>query len=438
MPVKRGIADAVNRLYTERAFLRYDSDVRGVRFGDVIELVHPDGRPPAGMFSVEPMNGLTAEQHAEQIRQFRAKRGQLYRWAITTRRGRDAEPPMELVAIRARWTLNHLPPLQRHVIAQGKLDGLTEEWQHQLGRAMAGQWEWLHSWLGETRNTPVAATLSKAAQWRLVLPQLGYMALLRNLRNLDQAQLTELEYEQIMMRLSSQDEVRRSRQLPFRFYSAWSAVRSLRWGQALETALNHSLTNVPELPGRTLILIDTSASMEGKLSSKSQMSRVRAAALFAFALARKQVGRVDVFGFADGQFRVDGIRSGDSILRSLDVFERSVGRVGHGTRIEHAVTQTFQRGHHDRVVIFTDMQTFPVHSRNYYMTEVGDIARAVPPSIPVYGFNLAGYANSGMAAGIGNRHELGGLTDHTFSLIVQLEAAQHGRWPWETPQAVTA
>jgi len=40
-PVKRGVADAVARLYDERAFLRYDSTARGFRFGDVIDLVHP-------------------------------------------------------------------------------------------------------------------------------------------------------------------------------------------------------------------------------------------------------------------------------------------------------------------------------------------------------------------------------------------------------------
>ncbi|XVQ84087.1 hypothetical protein ACQP2K_35515 [Microbispora siamensis] len=40
-PVKRGIADAVRRLYTERSLVKYDSDARGFRFGDVIELVHP-------------------------------------------------------------------------------------------------------------------------------------------------------------------------------------------------------------------------------------------------------------------------------------------------------------------------------------------------------------------------------------------------------------
>jgi hypothetical protein len=40
-PVKRGIADAVVRLYNERSLLKYDTAAKGFRFADVIELVHP-------------------------------------------------------------------------------------------------------------------------------------------------------------------------------------------------------------------------------------------------------------------------------------------------------------------------------------------------------------------------------------------------------------
>ncbi len=44
MPVKRGIADAVRRLYTERAVLRYDGLSRQIRMADVVELTHPSPR----------------------------------------------------------------------------------------------------------------------------------------------------------------------------------------------------------------------------------------------------------------------------------------------------------------------------------------------------------------------------------------------------------
>ena len=50
MAVKRGVADAARRLYTERAALRYDGLSRQLRMADVIELTHPqprDGRHSA-------------------------------------------------------------------------------------------------------------------------------------------------------------------------------------------------------------------------------------------------------------------------------------------------------------------------------------------------------------------------------------------------------
>ncbi|MGH9151654.1 MAG: hypothetical protein ACRD03_04420 [Acidimicrobiales bacterium] len=44
MPIKRGIADAAQSLYTERAALRYDGLSRQARMADVIEMTHPSPR----------------------------------------------------------------------------------------------------------------------------------------------------------------------------------------------------------------------------------------------------------------------------------------------------------------------------------------------------------------------------------------------------------
>jgi hypothetical protein len=209
---------------------------------------------------------------------------------------------------------------------------------------------------------------------------------------------------------------------------AWLAgfLPLLRWGQALEQALDAATANIPELPGRTLILIDTSASMGQPMSRKSQMTMVQVAALFGLATGVKNRDRADLYGFADGQFRVK--RSGFrwSILRSVEAFTRRIGEVGHGTRIAEAVWATY-RGH-DRVMIFTDMQTFP--ERTGRRQPVGDVSVSVPAGIPVYGFNLVGYRHSAMPAGHGNRHELGGLTDATFSLIPNIEAGAAALRPW--------
>ncbi|MEU0221203.1 TROVE domain-containing protein, partial [Streptomyces sp. NPDC006265] len=47
-PVKRGVADAVRRLYHGKALLKYDTASKGYRFGDILNLVHaaPDPDKP--------------------------------------------------------------------------------------------------------------------------------------------------------------------------------------------------------------------------------------------------------------------------------------------------------------------------------------------------------------------------------------------------------
>lgn len=402
-PVKRGIADAVVRLYDERAFLRYDSEARGFRFGDVIDLVHPS-----------PAAARTAWQ------------GDLFRWAITARHGRDEAPPVSLRAVRARWELARLAPAERHRGVRDVLDGRGQ--RELLDLAAAGQWEWLLSWLGETpaENGQLERALSKAEQWRLIMPRLGYMALIRNLRNLDEAGIGDEEAAKLSARIADPEQVRRSRQLPFRFLSVYLSVASLRWGYALEQALDAATANIPELPGRTLILVDTSASMGRPLSRHSAMTMVQAAALFGLATAIRNRDRADLYGFADGQFRVKRSQYRLSLLKSLEAFIRRIGEVGYGTRIAEAVRATY-RGH-DRVMIITDMQTFPAARGT---GQVGDVSAGVPAWIPVYGFNLVGYRHSAMPAGHGNRHELGGLTDATFALIPNIEAGLASRWPWE-------
>ena len=402
-PVKRGVADAVARLYDERAFLRYDSAARGFRFGDVIDLVHPS-----------PATAKAAWQ------------GELFRWAITARHDRDEAPPVSLPAVRARWELSRMAPAERHRAVRRLLDGHGLDGHGLDGRglelAAAGQWEWLLSWFGEA---PAADRLPKAEQWRLILPRLGFMAALRNLRNLDEAGLSDADVAPLIARFSDPEQVRRSRQFPFRFLSAYLSVASLRWGHALEQALDAATGNIPDLPGRTLILVDTSASMGQPLSRHSAMTMAQAAALFGLATAIRNRDRADLYGFADGQFRVKRSQYRPSLLKSLEAFIRRIGEVGHGTRIAEAVRATY-RGH-DRVLIITDMQTFPDGCGT---GQAGDVSASVPARIPVYGFNLAGYRRSAMAAGLGNRHELGGLTDATFTLIPTIEAGLACRWPW--------
>ncbi|KAB8188073.1 TROVE domain-containing protein [Microbispora catharanthi] len=377
-PVKRGIADAVQRLYTERSLAKYDSDARGFRFGDVIDLVHP---APAG--------------------DKRLWQGDLFAHALDRRHGRDKPVPQSLRMLRDRAELLSIPVGERRsVLADPRR------------LAAAGiTWEALAGWLQSPMD---------AQAWAAVIPSMGYMALLRNLRNFDEAGITDELAGQIIDKLTNPEEVARSRQLPFRFYSAYRTAPSLRWGHALDTALTLATRNVPSFPGRTLVLVDTSASMSsGAVSARSTVTPVQAAALFGVTLAARG-DQVDLVGFADGTFRHE-IRPGASVLREVERFCGRIGEVGHGTQVADALCRSWKG--HDRAVILSDMQTMT----GYYASGV---TTAVPAHVPLYGFNLVGYKAAAMPTGSGNRHEFGGFSDACFRLIPLLEAGRHAGWPF--------
>src|ERR1700722_19355660 len=180
--------------------------------------------------------------------------------------------------------------------------------------------------------------LTDAEQWEILIEEMGYMAQLRNLRNFDSAGINSALRNKVSQRLSNPAEVAKSKQLPFRFYSAWMNVKDQRWLPALEKALQNSVPNIPQLDGRSLILIDTSGSMQAEMSNPDARAgwrrpRVRnvqtgeeedvtskvptrgvAAGLFGMALAMRTGGAVDVYGFADGQMAVNNIaNSGKSL-----------------------------------------------------------------------------------------------------------------------------
>lgn len=416
-PVKRGVADATSRMSTQRAVIRYDG-LGPMRMADLAELTHPKVR--AFPHPVEE----DAPPQRDPVQ------GPLFRYLITDRRGRDQVTPEELVAIRNRQELSKLPPADRHTLAHQMQTGdMTATGK--IRSAAAGQWEWVMSWLGEDPKN--GKGLSKREQWEIVIPWMGYMALIRNLRNFDEAGIKDSLANKIASRISEPGEVLNGKQLPFRYLTAIKNAPSMRWEATLEAALNHCLPNITELAGRTLILIDLSGSMTAPMSAgrpgqrdtSNRPSMMEAAALFGVALGCRNAGKVDMFGFADEVTPPFFTVKNQSILKMTQKITNQASKVGYGTQMEKAVRQTYNG--QDRVCVFTDMQTMGAGYSGY---GAGDITQAVPADVHVFGFNLAGYSASAMATGA-TRHEMGGLTDHTFGLIPLLEAGTKGAWPWE-------
>lgn len=393
-PVKRGVADAVQRLYDERSLLKYDTDSKGYRFGDVLNLVHP--APAAD----------------------KPWQGELFQHALDRRHGRDTDiraayPRMGTLARRAE--LMALPVDERRAVL-GRPDAAS------VLRGAGMTWEALAGWLRGPMD---------AAAWEAVIPSMGLFALVRNLRNFDEAGVPDAVAEEVARKIGDPDVVAASRMLPFRFWAAYKHTRSLRWGHALEKALNASLANLPYLPGRTLILVDRSPSMfpgyRFSTPNRSDIPLAEQAAVFGAGLAtRAQDPTLIEFGMRSQGLDVP---EGASVLRLVETFTRI-----DGTDIPSAVKRHFAG--HDRVVIVTDEQTrqgwLPSNASGHGGMGETPIDDLIPKTVPVYMWNMAGYRPGSTPSGGRNRHTFGGLTDAAFRMIPLLEAGHDARWPWET------
>lgn len=303
-------------------------------------------------------------------------------------------------------------------------------------------WEDSQSLFGQTGQ-------SKKDVWEAQIPSMGYMALLRNLRNFDIAGVSDEVAEKVAARLSDPEQVKRSRQLPYRFYSAYKSVRSDRWSWALSKALNVAVSNIPAFAGRTLVLVDMSPSMYpgyggyyNQPRSRDALPLWQMAALFGTSVALRAES-ADLYQFGGTHAKIP-FQRGDSVLKTMEEFSQIAY-----TDIARAVVDNYHN--HDRVVIFTDEQTGPgwTTSTSQASLQVAryigpahfdalgqavvdvpvPVDQVVPAHVPIFTWNLGGYQFSHLPD-TPNRYTFGGLSEAAFSMIGLIERGSNADWPF--------
>lgn len=375
MPLKKAVARAAVRMYSQRMAVKYDTGTHAFRFGHVIDITHPVPRDP------------------EQAALFKA---------CLDRSRRRADPRYDGLAM---------------LVADAALRAAAEQDPAVLlepgALAEAG-------WIFQDALPYVGdgGRVSKRQLWEAVIPSMGWEALLKNLAGFDRAGVCDEIADTVAVRLADPAQVRRAQVLPYQMLAALEQVPSERWRRPLEKALYASLSNIPVLAGRTLVLIDTSASMtRASFSARSKMTAAKAAAVFGVATGHRQA-QADIYGFADGVFKHE-VTAGSSLVPAINAFLGRTGEVGHGTDITGALRRTFQG--HDRVFVFTDGQSSTAHD-----------ASVIAPHVPCYVFDLGGHAAAYAPSG-GNVHTLGGMNDATFTMVQVLENRKSATWPWQDP-----
>lgn len=225
---------------------------------------------------------------------------------------------------------------------------------------------------------------------RLIREQkIGYLAMLRNLRNMIEAGVeTSLIKNAILARLGAE------RVLPFRFVAAAKAAPSLE--PTLDIAMLASIHELPTLAGKTIVLVDVSGSMHTPLSSRSDLTRLDAAASLA---AIVNCDDLRVFTFSDSVVEVPPRRG----LSGVEAIETSQHH--GGTRLGEAIRYV-ERFDHDRLIVITDEQS---HDRV-----------VCPKAERAYMVNVAPYKN-----GVGYRDgwvHVDGFSENVIRYIVESEA----------------
>lgn len=184
--------------------------------------------------------------------------------------------------------------------------------------------------------------------------KLGYFALLRNLRNMEQAGVDQaLVKEAILARGHGADKI-----LPFRFLTA--ATASPRFESELDRSMVAGIAQGPRLMGKTVIIVDVSGSMNRRLSSKSELTRMKAACSLA-AIIREASNDVVVYatgGCDDRRKHATQIVPPRRGMALIDAIERMQGPLGGGgiflTQVMDHVSA--QEKDVERVIVLTDEQ----------------------------------------------------------------------------------
>ncbi|MDP3740349.1 MAG: TROVE domain-containing protein [Hyphomonadaceae bacterium] len=217
--------------------------------------------------------------------------------------------------------------------------------------------------------------------------QLGYLALLRNVRNMAEAGCDASLVREAIIARKGADRV-----LPFRYVAAARACPQFE--PAIDQALLACIEGLPEMLGKTAVLVDVSGSMDKKLSAKSDMKRIDAAA----ALASLIRGDVRVFSFSTQLAEVPprrGMAGVDAVIKS---------QPHGGTYLGAAVQGINQAVEYDRLIVVTDEQS----------------ADRVPdPKGRGYMINVASAKNG---VGYGKWTHIDGFSEAVFAFIRETEA----------------
>ncbi len=278
-----------------------------------------------------------------------------------------------------------------------------------------------------TWETELSTKGNKAEVWEKLIDsgKLPFMAMLRNINNMDKAGISTEHWNKVMSMIGDKKLVARSKQLPFRFYSAMKHTqvsdpfKRKELEKALSTALDHSVTNLPKLEGRTFVACDSSGSMSW--TDVSRMAKVNCAELGClFGAMTYKLSSNSIIGLFDSNLKIFTTVS-DKILTATNRLVRACdGGATHGHLTVKYLNE--KKIKCDRIIMFTDMEIYG----GSLQTEINKYRKDINPEFKVYVINLNGYGDCAVNPRDKHTYLISGWSDKIFQFINTHEEGTNG------------
>lgn len=241
--------------------------------------------------------------------------------------------------------------------------------------------------------------------------ELGYMGLLRNLRNFKEAEIEDQTWEIVAARIEDPVAVQKAKQLPFAYINAHdtAVLHDLpkRVRTAITAAAEQAVQNVPRLGQRVWIILDCSGSMTMGDPNVTN-TPMKVGAIFASSLLKASRDAFDFkfTMFSDHAQHVN-LAPQDSIFTLYETIMNKV--YGGGTNLQAALNLKPTLGFEpDAVVVISDMEVDQLESKN--------ISKMFTPDCVKVALNLS----SGESTPCGERDgwiQLAGWSDRVFQFV---------------------
>lgn len=259
--------------------------------------------------------------------------------------------------------------------------------------------------------------------------KLGYMALLRNLRNILEAGVSSEHVEKVCALLGSERAVENAKQLPFRFLAAYRELKEVKSGaagvilQALEKAVKASVCNLKGFDNKVRVVIacDVSGSMQKAVSARSKVMLYDIGLLLGMLLQSKCANVLS--GMFGDRWKTISLPQ-DQVLANVDAFYKREGEVGYATNGYKVLDDLLARRHvADKIMMFTDLQLWDNRAGAAADTLKKSWAayKRLAPKAKLYLFDLAGYGNTPLRVNDNDVYLLAGWSDKVFDVLQALE-----------------